>query len=97
MLGYHDTVTGDVFTLKLDVESALSAIAVNYDVTHVRDLIDVYTLLDNIIFNGTAYRVEVKYHIGKLFILFNIKYVYLEKNIWHSGDSCMPKYFGSHY
>ena len=45
MLGYHETVTEDVFTLEIDVESALSAIAINYDVNHVRELIDVYTLL----------------------------------------------------
>ncbi len=58
-------MTGDIFSLKLDVESALSAVAVNYDVTHVRDLIDVYTLLETITYNGIDYRVEVKYNNGK--------------------------------
>ena len=58
--------------MKLDVETALSAIAVNYGVTHVRDLIDVYTMMDNIRYNGVDYRVEVMYHIGKL-----IKHIFI--------------------
>ena len=84
MLGYHESVTGDVFILRLDVESALSAVAVNYDVTHVRDLIDVYTLLDKLHFNGTDYRVEVKYHKGNLtsYILLNYIFTSYESDLY---------------
>ena len=57
-------MTEDVFTLSLDVESVMTALAVNYDVLHVRDLIDVYTLLETLTFNETEYRVEVEYHMG---------------------------------
>ena len=57
-------MTGDVFTLALNVESVVTALAVNYDVLHVRDLIDVYTLIETLIFNGIEYQVEVKYHMG---------------------------------
>ena len=57
-------MTGDVFTLALDVESVMTALAVNYDVLHVRDLIDVYTLIETLTFNGIEYQVDVKYHMG---------------------------------
>ena len=42
----------------------MTALAVNYDVLHVRDLIDVYTLIETLIFNGIEYQVEVEYHMG---------------------------------
>ena len=57
-------MTGDVFTLALDVESVMTALAVNYDVVHVKDLIDVYTLIETLTYNGTDYQVEVEYHMG---------------------------------
>jgi hypothetical protein len=63
-LGYHESVTEDVFTMTLDVESVLTALSVKYDVLHVRDLIDVYTLLETLVYNKVEYRVEVKYHMG---------------------------------
>ena len=59
-------MTGDVFTLALDVESVMAALAVNYDLLHVKDLIDLYTLLETLTFNGVEYRVEVEYHMGNL-------------------------------
>ena len=57
-------MTGNVFTLALNVESVVTALAVNYDVLRVRDLIDVYTLIETLIFNGIEYQVEVKYYMG---------------------------------
>ena len=59
-------MTGDVFTLALDVESAMTALAVNYDVLHVEALTDLYTLIETLTYNGTEYRVEVEYHMGNL-------------------------------
>jgi hypothetical protein len=43
----------------------MTAMAVNYDVLHVIDLVYVYTLIETLMFNGTEYMVEVKYHMGK--------------------------------
>ena len=50
--------------MKLDVETALTALAANYDVFHVDELLHVLTLIETLVYDGAEYSVEIKYHKG---------------------------------